>query len=214
MIRADSDQSLPGSLIVVSAPSGAGKSSLIKSLLELEPELHVSVSHTTRPVRPGEVDGEDYHFVDHERFRQMLAEDAFVEHAEVFGNFYGTAKSSLEKMLSSGHDLILEIDWQGARQVRSHFPYAVFIFIMPPSIDSLRQRLQARGQDGAEVIDRRMREARSEMSHFNEYDYLVINDEFERALQQLHCLVTGLSLRCDPQSQRWSSLIRSMLATD
>ena len=214
MTTTDTNPSPLGSLIVVSAPSGAGKSSLIKALLTLEPELKVSVSHTTRPMRPGEVDGEHYHFVEREEFERMAVGNAFVEYAEVFGNLYGTAKSSLEGPLYEGRDLILEIDWQGARQVRACFPDAVSIFIAPPSIEALRERLRCRGQDSDEVIDRRMREAGSEMSHFEEYDYMVVNDEFDDALQQLRCLITGAGLRCDRQKRRWSLLMHSLLASD
>ena len=163
-------------------------------------------------MRPGEVDGEHYHFVSHDKFKQIQAENGFVEHAEVFGNFYGTAKTSLDEPLSRGMDLILEIDWQGARQVRSYFPDAISIFIAPPSIESLRERLQSRGQDSDQIIEGRMREAVSEMSHFNEYDYLIINDDFEQALQELDSVVSSAALRRPQQEQRHAALIRGLLA--
>lgn len=198
---------IAGSLIVVSAPSGAGKSSLVKALRSTMPDVGVSVSHTTRAMRPGEVDGEHYHFVDIEAFRSMVSKDAFVEHAEVFGNHYGTAKSSLEGPLSEGRNLILEIDWQGARQVRAGFPEALSVFILPPSIETLRHRLESRGQDSPEIIDRRMREARSELSHWEEFDYLIVNDDFEKALQELGCLVATARLRRAIQSSRCLSII-------
>ena len=201
-----------GSLILVSAPSGAGKSSLIQALLEREPGLRLSVSHTTRPMRPGEVDGVHYHFTDRARFEAMVGEGAFVEHAEVFGNLYGTARSSLEGPLAAGRDLILEIDWQGARQVRSLFPEAVSVFIMPPSVDALRQRLRGRGQDSGQVIARRMAAARAEMAHYGEYDYLLVNDRFDRALAQLQALVVAATLRRTRQQHRQAALIRDLLA--
>lgn len=211
-VNSSEKKSSSGSLIIVSAPSGAGKSSLLKALLQLQPELQVSVSHTTRAMRPGEVDGEHYHFVSHDRFREIQADNGFVEHAEVFGNYYGTAKTSLEAPLSIGKDLILEIDWQGARQVRSDFPDAVSIFIAPPSIESLRERLQSRGQDSDEIIEGRMREAVSEMSHFDEFDYLIINDDFDQALRELASVVSSVSLRRSRQEQRHAALIRGLLA--
>ncbi|MBU0498984.1 MAG: guanylate kinase [Gammaproteobacteria bacterium] len=196
-----------GSLLVVSAPSGAGKSSLIKALRTTMPDVGVSVSHTTRAMRPGEVDGEHYHFVDVHAFRSIANNNAFVEHAEVFGNLYGTAKSSLEGPLRAGRDLILEIDWQGARQVRDAYPEALSVFILPPSIETLRHRLESRGQDRPETIDRRMSQARSELSHWAEFDYLIINDDFDKALQELGCLVATARLRRAIQSPRCISII-------
>lgn len=191
-----------GSLLVVSAPSGAGKSSLVKALVEAMPEVGVSISHTTRPMRSGEVNGVHYHFVDDAIFQSMVEEGAFVEHAEVFGNSYGTARSSVEMPLHQGRDLILEIDWQGARQVKAMFPEALSVFIVPPGIESLRQRLEARGQDDAEVIELRMAEARAEMSHWREFDYLVVNDDFAKALEALRCLVVAAGLRRTVQAGR------------
>ncbi|MBF0256815.1 MAG: guanylate kinase [Gammaproteobacteria bacterium] len=202
---------MSGSLIVISAPSGAGKSSLVKALIESTPNVEVAVSHTTRKPRPGEQDGVHYHFVDKERFAQMVAEDAFVEHAQVFDNFYGTAKSSLDGPLSQGRDLILEIDWQGARQICQLFPDCVSLFIAPPGLEALRQRLTARGQDDAEVIERRMRDARAELSHVHEFDYLVINDDFNDALTEIRSLVRALRLRRQLQVQRHADLMNNLL---
>ncbi len=205
---------MSGNLIVVSAPSGAGKSSLVKALIESTDRLEVAVSHTTRPPRPGEVDGVHYHFVDKSTFEQMIDRDEFVEHAQVFDNFYGTAKSSLQEPLRQGRDLILEIDWQGARQIRSQFPDCVSLFIAPPGLDALRQRLQGRGQDDETVIERRMRDARAEMSHVHEFDYLVINDDFDDALAEIHTLVRALRLRRSVQVQRHARLMDSLLSAE
>lgn len=205
---------MSGNLIVVSAPSGAGKSSLVKALIESTDRLEVAVSHTTRPPRPGEVDGVHYHFVDKSTFEQMIERDEFVEHAQVFDNFYGTAKSSLQEPLRQGRDLILEIDWQGARQIRSQFPDCVSLFIAPPGLDALRQRLQGRGQDDETVIERRMRDARAEMSHVHEFDYLVINDDFDDALAEIHTLVRALRLRRSVQVQRHARLMDSLLSAE
>jgi guanylate kinase len=191
---------LSGSLIVVSAPSGAGKSSLVKALIASMENVQVAVSHTTRVPRPGEVNGEHYHFVDPDRFRQMVAEDAFLEHAQVFDNYYGTARQSLQAPLRAGCDLILEIDWQGARQVAELFPDAISLFIAPPGLEALRDRLVARGQD-----------ARAEMSHANEFDYLLINDVFDEALAQMRCLVSAVRLRRELQIRRHPQLFDGLL---
>ena len=200
-----------GTLYIVSAPSGAGKTSLVKALIDSMPQVRVSVSHTTRAMRPGEVDGVNYHFVDHERFRVMLGENAFLEHAEVFGNFYGTSQRWVEQTLAEGYDLILEIDWQGAQQVRRLLPDARSIFILPPTQQALRQRLTNRGQDSDEVIERRMREAVSEMSHYVEYDYLVINDDFAHALDDLKAVFRANQLRQRRQQQRHVTLLEALL---
>ena len=183
-----------GILFVVSAPSGAGKTSLLKALLPAEQSLALSVSHTTRARRPGEEDGVHYHFVGVEEFQRLVAEGAFLEHAQVFDNFYGTSEKGVREQLSAGQDVVLEIDWQGARQVRTCFPDAVSIFIAPPSIEALRERLGGRGQDDQDVIERRMRDARDELSHFSEYDYLVINDDFEQALGELQAIILACRL--------------------
>jgi guanylate kinase len=174
-----------GTLYIVSAPSGAGKTSLLKVLLEDMKDIAVSVSHTTRAMRPGEENGVHYHFVDVESFQQMTAAGDFLEHAQVFDNFYGTSQAAVTAQLASGQDVILEIDWQGAQQVRKHFADAVSIFILPPSKAALRERLTDRGQDDEAIIDRRMRDAEAEMSHYAEFDYLVVNDDFDTAVADL-----------------------------
>ncbi|MBF0677268.1 guanylate kinase [Pseudomonas sp.] len=201
-----------GTLYIVSAPSGAGKTSLVKALIDSMPQVRVSVSHTTRNIRPGEVDGVNYHFVVREQFQAMLEGGEFLEHAEVFGNLYGTSQRWLEQTLAEGYDLILEIDWQGAQQVRRLMPQARSIFILPPTQQALRQRLTNRGQDSDEVIDDRMREAVSEMSHYVEYDYLVINDDFAHALDDLKAIFRANQLRQDAQQQRHQQLLSELLA--
>lgn len=201
-----------GTLYIVSAPSGAGKTSLVKALIDSMPQVRVSVSHTTRNIRPGEVDGVNYHFVVREQFQAMLEGSEFLEHAEVFGNLYGTSQRWLEQTLAEGYDLILEIDWQGAQQVRRLMPQARSIFILPPTQQALRQRLTNRGQDSDEVIDDRMREAVSEMSHYVEYDYLVINDDFAHALDDLKAIFRANQLRQDAQQQRHQQLLSELLA--
>jgi guanylate kinase len=201
-----------GTLYIVSAPSGAGKTSLVKALLDAQQQVRVSVSHTTRPMRPGEVDGVNYHFVSREEFLERLEQDEFLEHAEVFGNLYGTSQRSIEQTLSEGFDLILEIDWQGAQQVRRLMPQAKSIFILPPTQEALRQRLTNRGQDSDEVIEKRMREAVSEMTHYVEYDYLVINDDFSHALIDLQAIFRANQLQQASQQQRFSGLLQELLA--
>ena len=201
-----------GTLYIVSAPSGAGKTSLVKALLDAQPQVRVSVSHTTRPMRPGEVDGVNYHFVSREEFLERLEHDEFLEHAEVFGNLYGTSQRWLEQTLSEGFDLILEIDWQGAQQVRRLMPQAKSIFILPPTQEALRQRLTNRGQDSDDVIEKRMREAVSEMTHYVEYDYLLINDDFAHALIDLQAIFRANQLLQTAQQQRFEALLGQLLA--
>ncbi|WP_295399416.1 guanylate kinase [uncultured Thiocystis sp.] len=196
-----------GVLFIVSAPSGAGKTSLVKALLTRDPGLSLSVSCTTRPARAGEEDGIHYHFLDQARFRQALAEGAFLESAEVFGNLYGTRELDVRACLSAGRDLILEIDWQGARQVRERFPAAVGIFVLPPTIAELERRLRGRGTDSDAVIARRMTQARDEMAHYAEYDYLVVNDRFETALDALAAIATAERHRLARQRPRLSDLL-------
>ncbi|MCU0976930.1 MAG: guanylate kinase [Steroidobacteraceae bacterium] len=180
-----------GRLFVIAAPSGAGKTSLVRALMEREPSLGFSVSFTTRPRRPNEVDGRDYHFVTPAAFAEMIAADAFLEHAQVFDNAYGTGRAQVEAALAEGRDLILEIDWQGARQVRARLPEAIDIFILPPSRAALEQRLRHRRTDSDEVIARRLADSVTEMSHWNEFRYVVVNDDFGRALAELVAIVRG-----------------------
>ncbi len=201
-----------GTLYIVSAPSGAGKTSLVKALVDAQPQVRVSVSHTTRAMRPGEVDGVNYHFVSREEFLARLERNEFLEHAEVFGNLYGTSQRWLEQTLAEGYDLILEIDWQGAQQVRRLMPQARSIFILPPTQEALRQRLTNRGQDSDEVIDGRMREAVSEMTHYVEYDYLIINDDFTHALGDLQAIFRANRLLQGTQQQRFAGLLEQLLA--
>ncbi|MEF8792499.1 guanylate kinase [Thiohalorhabdus sp.] len=174
-----------GLLLILSAPSGAGKTSLYQALLERVEGVVASVSHTTRSPRPGETDGTDYHFVDPNEFERLVAAGAFLEHARVFDRAYGTSRESVARERAAGNDVVLEIDWQGARQVRERVPDAVSVFVLPPSRPVLRERLEGRGQDDAEVIERRMREAEAEISHYAEYDYVIVNDDFEDALASL-----------------------------
>ena len=176
-------------LFIIAAPSGCGKTSLVKALLGSSSKLSVSVSHTTRKPRKGEINGENYHFVSKERFGEMISNNDFVEHAEVFGNMYGTARSNIKKKLEANIDIILEIDWQGARQVRENMPNSISIFILPPSKNVLLQRLIDRGQDDDETISKRMKNSESEMSHYDEFEYLVINDQFDSALNDLKAII-------------------------
>ena len=206
-----SDSQVPGILFIVSAPSGAGKTSLLKQLIPADSGLALSVSHTTRAMRPGEQDGVHYHFVAVDDFLRMVGEGAFLEHAQVFDNYYGTAEAGVRNQLAGGQDVVLEIDWQGARQVRQRFPGAVSIFVAPPSIEALRERLGGRGTDSDEIIERRMRDAQSELSHYAEYDYLVINDDFDVALAELAAIVAAERLREPRQAQRHSAALAGML---
>ena len=195
----------------MSAPSGAGKTSLIKALMEQDQRVEVSVSHTTRSQRPGEVDGVNYFFISTETFHEMREAGAFFESAEVFGHFYGTSLTQLEARLSDGADVILEIDWQGAQQVRKLLPDSAWLFILPPSLEALKSRLQARGQDAEDTIEIRMRAARDEMSHWDEADYLIINDHFDSALEALQALVRSLRLRNGQQQSALQNLIENLL---
>jgi len=180
-----------GRLFVIAAPSGAGKTSLVKALLASEPRLRLSVSHTTRKRRPTEEEGREYHFVSVPQFEQLVARGEFLEHARVFDNFYGTARGFVEEQLRQGYDVILEIDWQGAQQVRRAMPQCVSIFILPPSRRALAERLARRATDSPEIIARRLRDAAADMSHYREFDYLVVNDDFARAVIDLRRIVAG-----------------------
>lgn len=206
---------LLGNLFILAAPSGAGKSSLIKALLAKNAgqadKMQVSVSHTTRAPRPGEVNGEHYHFVSKSEFESLIEQGAFFEWAEVFGNYYGTSRITIEDTLHKGIDVFLDIDWQGARQVKSHIPDAVGIFILPPSTEVLRQRLQSRGQDSEDVIASRMSEAVSEMSHYDEFDYVLINDDFEASVSALDTLVTSQRMRQAKQAIRHKDLLADLI---
>jgi guanylate kinase len=199
-----------GTLYVVSAPSGAGKTSLVRALVAAEPEMAVSVSYTTRAPRPGEVDGLDYHFVTRDRFLAMVSAGEFLEHACVFDHYYGTSRAAVLCRLEAGRDVILEIDWQGARQIRAVAPAAVGIFVLPPSVETLRQRLRARRQDGPVVIERRMRDALSDMSRYAEYDYLVVNGDFEAAVADLRAIVHARRLRTVAQTRTHAGLLAGL----
>ncbi|MGS2718307.1 guanylate kinase [Eionea flava] len=200
-----------GTLFTISAPSGAGKTSLVKALLQRDSRIQVSVSHTTRAMRPGEVDGKDYCFVSHDTFNNMILDRVFLEHAQVFENQYGTSKTWVEEALSQGIDVILEIDWQGAQQVREIMPATQSIFILPPSRDALYERLTGRGQDDEKVINQRMQAAIDEMSHYHESHWLLINDQFELALQQLHDIIQTQRLQTDKQEGNYSDLLDDLL---
>jgi len=200
-----------GTLYIISAPSGAGKTSLVRQLVATTQDVTVSVSHTTRAIRPGEVDGQDYHFVDQEAFLSMAGHSAFLEHARVFDNYYGTSQQHVERLLLNGQDVILEIDWQGARQVRRLIEDSQSIFIVPPSLEALRQRLQGRGQDDETIINRRMQDAVNEMSHYAEFDYLVVNDEFDQALHDLKSIIDANRLRQLRQERKLEHLLIELL---
>ncbi len=200
-----------GTLYTVSAPSGAGKTSLVNTLIQRCQGLRVSVSHTTRPMRPGEEDGVNYHFVSKASFLGMLEKAEFLEHARVFGNLYGTSRVWVEQQLDAGTDVILEIDWQGAQQVKRLLSETCAIFIVPPSRETLEQRLNARGQDNASIIEARMAEAVEEMSHYTEADYLVVNKDFEQALGELQAIITCQRLRTARQRQALGEMLAGLL---
>lgn len=200
-----------GNLFILSAPSGAGKSSLITALLKKHADMEVSVSHTTRSPRPGEENAVHYHFVSADEFKALIAKDDFFEWAQVFDNYYGTSKQAIESQLNAGIDVFLDIDWQGAQQVREIMPSVQTIFILPPSKAELEQRLNNRGQDSAEVIAGRMAKAQSETSHYNEYDYVVVNDDFETALSNIETIVLAQRLTLKAQASRHHDLITNLL---
>ena len=202
---------MQGQLYVVSAPSGAGKTSLVKALVDSTDDLAVSVSHTTRAMRPGEIDGVNYHFVSAERVCEIRDQGGFFEWAQVFDNFYGTSRQGVTDQLDEGVDVILEIDWQGAAQVKQQMPNAIAIFILPPSTTALRERLTGRGQDESSVIERRMQSARDEMSHYGKADFVVLNDNFDAALLDLKSIIKSQRLLQRRQSQRLTSVIADLL---
>ncbi|BAS67897.1 guanylate kinase [Bathymodiolus septemdierum thioautotrophic gill symbiont] len=198
-------------LFVIAAPSGCGKTSLVKALIAQTDDLCVSVSHTTRNARPGEIHGENYFFVSKEAFDKINKENGFIESAQVFDNYYGSAKKTVEDLLADDKDVILEIDWQGARQVKKSFPEVVSIFIVPPSIEALRERLTGRGQDDSSIIERRMRDAVSETQHYDEFDYLVINNDFETALQDILTIIHAQKFNIKQQSNRHQALLKTLI---
>ena len=198
-------------LFIIAAPSGCGKTSLVKALIEKVDNLCVSVSHTTRAQRPGEEHGKNYFFVSKEDFNEISNNDGFIESAQVFDNYYGSAKQTVKDLLEQGQDVILEIDWQGAQQVKQSFTEAIGIFILPPSISALEERLTDRGQDDQSIIDRRMQDAVSEMQHFNEFDYLVINDDFNVALNDLAHIIYTQRLGLTQQTQQHQDLLKQLI---
>ncbi|KRA55137.1 guanylate kinase [Pseudoxanthomonas sp. Root65] len=201
-----------GTLYIVAAPSGAGKSSIVNAVLARDADIALSISFTSRGARPGERHAQHYHFITADEFKAMIRAGDFFEYAEVHGDWKGTARQSVEPQLAAGKDVLLEIDWQGARQVREKVPEAVSVFILPPSRDALEQRMRARGQDSEEVIQRRLAAAREEMSHYAEFDYVIVNDVFEAAVEQMHAIFTASRLRREAQDMRHAGLIAALLA--
>ena len=200
-----------GTLYIISAASGAGKTTLVSAVLQQVVDLEVSVSHTTRTPREGEVDGANYHFVDKEKFQSMVENSEFIEYATVFGNMYGTSQQHIQEQLLKGKDVILEIDWQGARQIRQLMPDCKSIYIVPPSTTALRERLTSRGQDDETIIDRRMHEAINEMSHYVEFDYLIINDDFDEARENLAAIIKSNRMLHEHQQQKHADLLAQLL---
>lgn len=205
---------MSGSLYIISAPSGAGKTSLVSKLIGQDSRIVVSISSTTRDIRPGEEDGVNYHFLSIEAFKEKIEQGDFLEHAQVFDNFYGTSKSAVESQLAARKDVILEIDWQGAQQVRKLMPNAISIFILPPSREELHKRLKNRGTDSDEIIERRMKDAVSEMSHYDEFDYIVVNNHFEIALNKLQSIFTATRLKKDKQIAIHKNMISALLEAE
>jgi guanylate kinase len=203
---------VPGRLFIVAAPSGAGKSTLVNALLAREPGITLSISHTTRPPRPGDIDGVQYHFVDRTTFEQMVAHGDFLEHADVFGNYYGTSRGAVEPILESGRDVLLEIDWQGAEQVRRAMPECVSIFILPPSRAELERRLRARATDSEATIEKRLAASREEIAHANEFDCIVVNDHFDDAVAALQAIVRDARAGQPLPADRHAALIGQLLA--
>jgi guanylate kinase len=204
--------SMRGTLYIVAAPSGAGKSSIVNACLARDPNICLSISFTSRAPRPGERHAEHYHFVAADEFERMVANGDFFEHARVHGDWKGTARQSVEPQLAAGRDVLLEIDWQGALQVRAQVPDAVSVFILPPSREALEQRMRARGQDSEEVIQRRLAAAREEMSHYDEFDYVIVNEHFATAVDEMCAIFIASRLRREAQAQRHAGLIGTLLA--
>ena len=200
-----------GQLYVISAPSGAGKTSLVSALVSASPEISVCISHTTRMKRPGELDGVNYHFVDQTEFDRMVEAGEFLEHAHVFDHSYGTSNAAVETLLKTGVDVVLEIDWQGAQQIREHRQDCLSIFILPPSHDELEQRLKRRGEDDDSIVERRMRDAVAEMSHYKDFDFIVVNDDFHTALVDIQSIVRAKRLRSDVQQLEIADLLKDLL---
>jgi guanylate kinase len=209
----NNDQKKLGQLFILAAPSGGGKTSLVNQLMLSMPKIELSISHTTRAARPKEKHGKDYFFVDKQVFLEMIEDHAFLEYAKVFDNYYGTSKLQIEERLNNGIDIVLDIDWQGAQQIKEIIPNAISIFLLPPSLDTLRERLQNRQQDNQDVIEKRMQQAQAELTHYDEFDYLVVNKEFDVALEQLKAIVTAERLKKDIQVQRESKLLSFLLTT-
>lgn len=202
-----------GNLFIVAAPSGGGKTSLVRNLIDTLEHIEVSISHTTRVMRPGEAHGVDYFFVDEEQFTTMINEGAFIEHAQVFNHLYGTSKAQIRERLERGIDVVLDIDWQGAAQIKNDFPEAVSIFIIPPSIEALKERLTNRGQDNDEIIRGRMKKAQDELSHYSEFDYLIVNDTFEHAAADLCAIVLANRLRIERQVNKQAKLLSFLMSS-
>jgi guanylate kinase len=209
----NNSKSYLGQLFIVAAPSGGGKTSLVNQLIRMIPDIELSVSHTTRAPRPKEKHGKDYFFVSKPEFEQMISEHAFLECAQVFENFYGTSKQQIEERLEQGIDIVLDIDWQGAQQIRQFFPSAVSIFLLPPSLETLRERLNNRQQDKPEVIEKRMHQAQDELRHYAEFDYLIVNKEFNLAFEQLKSIVLAERLKKVRQIQREAKLLSFLLTS-
>lgn len=207
------NDSARGNLFIVAAPSGGGKTSLVKVLTQTLDNIVVSISHTTRLPRPGEEEGRDYFFVAEQQFLEMIAANAFIEHAQVFNHFYGTSVAEINNRLANGIDVVLDIDWQGAQQIRHLFPKAISVFIIPPSLEVLKQRLQNRGQDNVQTISNRMHRAQEELSHYPEFDYLIVNDNFEQAAQELQSIVIANRLNIERQTMKIGKLLSLLLSS-
>lgn len=202
-----------GKLFIVAAPSGGGKTSLVHKLVMDLPDIEVSISHTTRSKRPNETPGQDYFFIEESAFLTMIEADKFVEHAHVFNHYYGTSKAQIQERLKNGIDVVLDIDWQGAQQIRDGFPNSVSIFVIPPSLEVLKDRLQSRKQDAEDVIEHRMQQAKDELSHYHEFDYLIVNDEFEKAARDLQAIVVAHRLQMKRQACKQRQLLSFLLAS-